>query len=232
MVTKPRVFCRQLGLIPYLYALRLQQELREEISTQRTMKEESTHTLFICEHPSVITFGSSATEHDLLVDHKILQARGFELFDIRRGGRITMHNPGQLVVYPILNLNDFKTDIRWFIASLAKVVILTLEQIGIEGFYDAYFPGVWIKDVGSGEARKVCAIGVHLSRWISNHGLALNVNNDLKPYEYFIPCGINQEERGVTSIGKQLGRPVSVGEVTRLLISNFETVFDCTLLFA
>ncbi len=213
----------------YQDALKLQQELREKIYAQRTMQIQRENTILFCEHPAVISFGSSATENDLLIDLDGLCCHKLDVVRTRRGGQITLHNPGQLVVYPVLDLNDFKTDIRWFIGSLAEVVVLTLDQLGLESFYDAEYPGVWVKGKDGNCSRKICAIGIHLSRWISNHGFALNINNDLRPYKYFIPCGISSEDRGITSIVEELGKPISVAEVSVLLRSNFERVFDCEL---
>lgn len=212
-------------------ALDFQIEQREYIALLKKQNHDTSKSniLVLCEHNPVLTFGSSAKETELLIGREELQAVGLEISKIRRGGAITFHGPGQIVGYPILDLENFKTDIRWYIETLANVIIDTLSSYNIEGYYDKEFPGVWIYDKISGKRKKICAVGVHLSRWITNHGFAFNICNDMKYYQYFIPCAINEPDREVTSLSNELGIPVNVEEVKNILLQNFEKHFATEL---
>jgi lipoyl(octanoyl) transferase len=214
-------------LIPHQEALNFQIEQREYIALLKKQNHDTSksNVLVLCEHNPVLTFGSSAKETELLIKRETLARVGLEVSEIRRGGAITFHGPGQIVGYPILDLENFKTDIRWYIETLAHVIIDTLRTYDIESYYDKEFPGVWIYDKISGKRKKICAVGVHLSRWITNHGFAFNICNDMRYYQYFIPCAINEPDREVTSLSTELGIHVNMQEVKNILLKNFEKHF-------
>ncbi|MEO7313136.1 MAG: lipoyl(octanoyl) transferase LipB [Chitinophagaceae bacterium] len=184
----------------------------------------TTHHLLLVEHPPVYTLGKSGHEENILIDEATRRSKGIEYFKINRGGDITFHGPAQLVGYPILDLEKFRTDIGWYLRSLEEVVIKTIAHFGIVGARSVGETGVWI-DVGiKGRERKICAMGVRCSRWITMHGWALNVNTDLDYFKYIIPCGIVDKQ--VTSMEKELGRPVDMGEVKQVLLDAFAGVFE------
>ncbi len=168
------------------------------------------HFLFV-EHPHVFTLGKSGSLSNLLVDTSFLKARGAEFYRINRGGDITYHGPGQIVGYPILDLDNFFTDIHKYLRYLEEMVIRTLAEYGLKGERSAGETGVWL-DKGTPFARKICAMGVRASRWVTMHGFAFNVNADLGFFDLMVPCGI--PDKGVTSLNVELGREaVPVGEV-------------------
>lgn len=181
--------------------------------------------LFV-EHPHVFTLGKSGNAANLLVNRDILQERGATYYHINRGGDITYHGPGQIVGYPILDLENFFTDIHKYLRFLEQMVIDTLAEYGLQCERSPGETGVWL-DVGTANARKICAMGVRASRWVTMHGFALNVNADLSYFDLMIPCGIRG--KGVTSISKELGRPVAMAEVREKLLHHFTFLFEAKL---
>jgi lipoyl(octanoyl) transferase len=179
-----------------------------------------TDVLLYTEHEHVYTIGKGGDQNHLLASDQELQINGIDLYHIDRGGDITYHGPGQVVGYPILALNDYRTDIHWYLRSLEEVIILALEEFGIEAGREEGMTGVWV----SGE--KIAAIGVKVSRWVTMHGFALNVNTDLSKFDRIIPCGIFH--KGVTSVQKILGREVRVEDVHEKLTEAFVHVFGST----
>ncbi len=185
------------------------------------------HYLLLCEHPPVYTIGKSGNVKNILISEAEMTRRGIAFFQTNRGGDITFHGPQQLVGYPILDLEKIYTDIGKYLRALEEVIILTLAGFGIYGERSKGETGVWIEPGMAGKERKICAMGVRCSRWITMHGFALNVNTDLSYFNNIIPCGI--ENKQVTSIEKELGRPVDLQEVKEKMKRNFELVFDVQL---
>ncbi|MGX1931062.1 lipoyl(octanoyl) transferase LipB [Flagellimonas sp. 2504JD4-2] len=189
--------------------------------------ETPNHFLFV-EHPHVYTLGKSGNIDNLLVDEKKLQEKGATFYKINRGGDITYHGPGQIVGYPILDLDNFFTDIHKYLRLLEEMVILTLAEYGLKGVRSEGETGVWL-DVGTPFARKICAMGVRASRWVTMHGFALNVNADLGYFDLMIPCGI--KGKAVTSLNVELGqKTVDMDEVKEKLKHHFTTLFEAELL--
>lgn len=189
--------------------------------------ETPNHFLFV-EHPHVYTLGKSGDINNLLVDEKKLAEKGATFYKINRGGDITYHGPGQVVGYPILDLDNFFTDIHKYLRFLEEMVILTLADYGLKGQRSEGETGVWL-DVGTPFARKICAMGVRASRWVTMHGFALNVNTDLGYFDMMIPCGIR--DKAVTSLNVELGqKEVDMSEVKQKLLKHFTTLFDAELI--
>jgi lipoyl(octanoyl) transferase len=207
----------ELGLTPYEQAWKLQREIFEAVVAG---KEED--TLVLVEHPHVYTFGRGADMANFLLSDEKLRQIDAEKFEIERGGDVTYHGPGQLVGYPILNLAHFKEDLGWYLRSLEQTIIDLLATYNIEAFRITGRTGVWTGADGNEE--KICAIGVHASRWCTMHGFAFNVNTDLSYFEHIVPCGIS--DRGVTSLRKILGREISMQEVRERYVAAFESVFE------
>ncbi|WP_437398498.1 lipoyl(octanoyl) transferase LipB [Flagellimonas lutimaris] len=188
--------------------------------------ETPNHFLFV-EHPHVYTLGKSGDINNLLVDEKKLAEKGATFYKINRGGDITYHGPGQVVGYPILDLDNFFTDIHKYLRFLEEMVILTLADYGLKGQRSEGETGVWL-DVGTPFARKICAMGVRASRWVTMHGFALNVNTDLGYFDMMIPCGI--KDKAVTSLNVELGqKEVDMEEVKEKLLKHFTTLFEAEL---
>ena len=182
---------------------------------------------YYVEHPHVYTLGKSGDEHNMLANEDKLKEINATYVKTNRGGDITYHGPQQLVGYPILDLENFKTDIHWYLRNLEEVIIKTIAEYGLKGERSKGETGVWL-DVGRPYARKICAMGVKASRWVTMHGFALNVNTDLKYFEYIIPCGI--KDKAVASLERELGRKVDIEEVKQKLLLNFSEVFDCEII--
>jgi lipoyl(octanoyl) transferase len=179
--------------------------------------------LFV-EHPPVYTLGKSGNESNLLIDEHQREEKGVQYFKINRGGDITYHGPGQIVGYPILDLEKFYTDIGKYLRNIEETIILTLAEYEIEAGRSPGETGVWIDATIKGKERKICAIGVRTSRWITMHGFALNVNTDLSFFNNIIPCGI--QDKQVTSIEKELGRKIDFEEAKEKVKANFAKVFE------
>jgi lipoyl(octanoyl) transferase len=189
--------------------------------------EDTTHYLLLVEHAHVYTLGKSGHMENVLIGEETMQEQGIEFFRSNRGGDITYHGPGQLVGYPILDLEKFYTDIGKYLRDLEEVAIRVLADYGIAGGRSAGETGVWIEPEVKGRARKIMAIGVRCSRWITMHGFALNVNTDLRYFGNIVPCGIADKQ--VTSIERELGRAVPMEEVKEKWKTRFAEVFGVTL---
>ncbi|HEY6082057.1 MAG TPA: lipoyl(octanoyl) transferase LipB [Chitinophagaceae bacterium] len=192
-----------------------EESLRPQLATR--------NYLLFCEHPPVYTLGKSGHQDNLLINDQQLAQKGIQFVQTNRGGDITFHGPEQIVGYPILDLEKFFTDIGKYLRSLEEVIILTLGEYGIKGSRSPGETGVWIEPELPRKARKICAMGVRCSRWITMHGFALNVNTDLNYFNYIIPCGIAGKQ--VTSMEKELGHTVQMEEVKEKIKRNFAKVF-------
>ena len=210
-----RVSCRveQLGLLDYAAALDLQ---RHKVAARKAGAIPD--TLLLLEHPHVYTLGRNARREHVLVSTEFLKTRGAQVFETDRGGDVTYHGPGQLVGYPIIDLTRHRRDIAWYMRSLEEVFIRVAAGYGIEAGRVPGATGVW---VGS---EKLVAMGVHISRWITSHGFAFNVNTDLRYFDWIVPCGL--QGKGVTSLARLLGRPVDIGEVASRVVESFAEVFE------
>ena len=228
------VVLQDLGLRDYKETWDLQEELFQEtlaikIKNRREETQDSTpnHFLFV-EHPHVYTLGKSGDIDNLLVDEQYLQEKGATFYKINRGGDITYHGPGQIVGYPILDLDNFFTDIHKYLRLLEEMVILTLAEYGVKAERSKGETGVWL-DVGTPFARKICAMGVRASRWVTMHGFALNVNVDLGYFDLMIPCGI--KGKAVTSLNVELGKKeVDMDEVKQKLLKHFSQLFEAEII--
>ena len=228
-----QVSIKDLGLIDYKKCWDYQEELFAEIlavksDNRKGNKTESTKNhLILCEHPHVYTLGRSGDKKNLLVNENYLKSRGAAFHKINRGGDITYHGPGQIVGYPILDLDNFFTDIHKYLRVLEEAIILTLKEYGLNGERSEGETGVWF-DVGTEKARKICALGVKSSRWVTMHGFAFNVNADLSYYGNIIPCGIVDKQ--VTSLEKELGKKLDVEEVKSKLKSHLVHLFEMEII--
>ena len=232
-VINKNVKYKSLGLINYEESWKKQESIFNKIidtkiKNRNLQKEIKTDNyLLSCSHPHVYTLGKSGNEKNLLIDKNIIEKENLEFFKINRGGDITYHGPGQIVIYPILDLENFFTDIHKYLRSLEEAVILTLKEYNIESGRIKDYTGVWI-DIKSDNPRKICALGVKTSRWVTMHGLALNVNTDLNFFKNIIPCGINDKE--VTSISKEVGQVIKIKDVEKKLLNNLSKVFEFKIL--
>lgn len=226
-----------LGLSEYGYTWKRQELLMKEIVELKMVNdrlpEAERHTtpgyLLFVEHPPVYTLGKSGENKNLLLNSAQLAERQISFYQTNRGGDITFHGPGQLVCYPILDLENFGMGLRQYIVSLEEVVIRALTQFGIATSRDSSATGVWL-ETGLPGARKICAIGVKSSRFVTMHGFALNVNLDLDYYKYIHPCGI--VDKGVTSMQQELGRTVDFEEVKKAILMLFLEIFDAKVKFS
>jgi lipoyl(octanoyl) transferase len=207
--------------------LEIKADFRQQRDGLTASQIPTSHYLLFVEHPPVYTLGKSGKMEHVLISEKERQEKGIEFYQTNRGGDITFHGPGQIVGYPIFDLEKIYTDIGKYLRALEEVIILTLAQYGIEGGRSAGETGVWIEPEVKGRERKICAMGVRCSRWVTMHGFAFNVNTDLEYFNYIIPCGIQNKQ--VTSLEAELGRKVDMKEVAKKLLGNFETVFGVTI---
>lgn len=187
----------------------------------------TTHHLLFVEHPPVYTLGKSGREENILISQEDMKERGMSFYRTNRGGDITFHGPEQIVGYPILDLERFYTDIGKYLRNLEEVIIETIAEYGLKGERSAGETGVWLDAGIKGKERKICAMGVRCSRWITMHGFALNVNTDLSYFGNIVPCGI--QDKQVTSLERELKRKVPLSEVKEKLKRNFEKVFEVTI---
>ena len=228
---KSEVIIHRLGLIDYKQAWDYQENIFKEIVDLKIKnRNEDTNILpqnhlVFCEHPNVYTLGKSGKEDHLLLDKKGLLDNDVSFYKINRGGDITYHGPGQLVVYPIFDLEQFFTDIHKYMRLLEEAVIMTLLEYDIIAQRMEGQTGVWL-GVGSIEARKICAMGVKSSRWVTMHGLGFNVNSDLRYFDHIIPCGIS--DKSVTSMANELGEEVDMNELSNKLLVNLANLFEFT----
>lgn len=188
------------------------------------------HQLLLCEHAPVFTLGRSGDVENLLLNQEQLEARHIEYFPINRGGDITYHGTGQITGYPILDLDLFFNDVHKYVRNLEEVVIRVLAEYGLIGGRIAGYTGVWLTNENGTQHRKICAIGVHLSRWVTLHGFAFNVNTDLAYFDYIVPCGIVDPDKTVTSLHLELGHEVPLREVNEKYVKHFEEVFGCSII--
>jgi len=234
MADKQMVFYQDLGLAKYQPVWDYQEKLlAETVAAKRQYfdtppnERPTIHRLLLVEHPPVYTLGKSGHVENILIPEADMQQMGIEYFKINRGGDITFHGPQQLVGYPILDLEKFFTDIGKFLRALEEVIIRTIAHYGIAGSRSAGETGVWIDAGKTGMERKICAMGVRTSRWVTMHGWALNVNTDLTYFDHIIPCGIRDKQ--VTSLQRELGRMVDFEEVKAILLTQFEAVFEVSI---
>jgi lipoyl(octanoyl) transferase len=227
------VALQDLGLKDYKAAWDYQEQLFSEIVDMkiRNRREErqdvTPNYLLFVEHPHVYTLGKSGDASNMLLSEKQLEAKGATFYKINRGGDITYHGPGQIVGYPILDLENFFTDIHKYLRLLEEAIILTLAEYGLKSARSEGETGVWL-DVGTPFARKICAMGVRASRWVTMHGFALNVNADLGYFDNIIPCGIRG--KAVTSLNVELGvGKVDETEVKVKILKHFSHLFGCTV---
>jgi lipoyl(octanoyl) transferase len=230
-----QVIFQDLGRIAYReawdYQTRLHAELvqRKAANRERLAQSEpllpQEHYLLFCEHPPVYTLGKSGSLDNLLLNEQELSDQGFEFFKINRGGDITYHGPGQIVGYPIFDLECFFTDVHRYVRFLEEVIIRTLADYGLKGQRIEKYTGVWLETEQSSVVKKICAIGVHLSRWVTLHGFAFNVNTQLDHFENIIPCGIKDNDKEVTSLAQELGRPLNMEEVKERVKTHFADLF-------
>jgi len=227
-----KVAFKDLGNIDYKEAWDYQESLFREIidkklANRNLIEAEQQFTgnyLIFCEHPHVFTLGKSGSEENLLVNQENLKQRNIAYYKINRGGDITYHGPGQVVAYPIFNLDYFFTDIHRYMRSLEEAVILMLADYGIKGERLKGMTGVWLDANHPAKARKICAMGVRTSHWVTMHGIALNVNPDLQYFSLIVPCGIT--DKAVTSMAKELKYEPDVNEVKERLKKHLATVFE------
>jgi lipoyl(octanoyl) transferase len=202
---------------PYAKIWNLQKELQ-----QKVINERDTSFLILTQHPAVITIGKSGTYQNLLLSREQLKKQNIQFFETDRGGDITFHGPGQLVGYPILNLERFKKDIHWYLRQLEQSIIETLEEFGLQPARINHLTGVWINN------KKICAIGIKTTRWVTMHGFALNITTDLKAFQTIIPCGI--QDKGITSLTELLGNNIPMEEVITIFLQKFSNVFGVTII--
>jgi lipoyl(octanoyl) transferase len=237
MQKQPVIF-QDLGMVGYKEVWDRQEQLMQEnlkakahvLSSQLTDNSEPStvnHLLFV-EHPPVYTLGKSGKMEHVLIDDRKREEAGIEFYHTNRGGDITFHGPGQVVGYPILDLEKFYTDIGRYLRNLEEVIILTMAEYGLKGERSAGETGVWLDPGVKGQERKICAMGVRCSRWITMHGFAFNVNTDLTYFDHIIPCGIYYKQ--VTSLQKELGKELDMEEVKEKLRVNFGNVFNVELI--
>ena len=186
------------------------------------------HRLLMVEHNPVFTLGKSGKREHVLVSEEQLKNLGIEFFHINRGGDVTYHGLQQIVGYPILDLDKFKTDLGWYLRCLEQVIIDVMAEYGLKGERSSRETGVWIEPNDPFMARKICAMGIKCSRWITMHGFALNVNTDLSHFEFIVPCGI--QGKTVTSLEKELGHKVDYEAVKEKVKKHFQLIFDCELI--
>lgn len=213
------------GLIPFGKAWDLQKDLfNKTLNASQVEQNQNAGYLIFCEHPHVITLGLHGNAENLLIPKEVLEKKGIELFKIDRGGDITYHGPGQLVVYPVFNLAILKTGVKEYVSKLEEAVIRTLNELGIRAGRLHGASGVWIEPDTRQKARKICAVGVKVSRWISMHGIAFNINTDLEYFKFINPCGFT--DKGVTSVSVETGQPADMNSIKKILLRQFAEVFN------
>ena len=228
------VVFKDLGLIKYQKAWDYQTEIFDKTIAIKTSNrknegqgitpEQTENHLVFCEHPHVYTLGKSGDETHLLMNKAQLESNNISFHKINRGGDITYHGPGQIVGYPIFDLDHFFTDIHKYLRFIEEAVILTLEEYGIKAGRIDGLTGVWLDIDDPFKSRKICALGVKCSRWVTMHGFAFNVNTDLSLFKNIIPCGI--DDKAVTSMQQELGKEIEMEEVKRKLLINLSNLFD------
>ncbi|MEZ4908673.1 MAG: lipoyl(octanoyl) transferase LipB [Saprospiraceae bacterium] len=236
-MTQNNILYKDIGRVGYDEGLRQQYEFHDKIvdiklknkNNPEGSRMQTQSALLFCEHNPVYTLGKSGKINNLIFSEDVLVQKGIEFKNTNRGGDITYHGPGQIVGYPIFDLDYFYHDVHRYVRDIEEVIILTLQNYGLEGMRIKGATGVWLKDSEVEQYRKVCAIGIHISRWVTLHGFAFNINTDLDYFSGIIPCGIQDKNKSVTSISKELGLKIEMDEVKELLLKNFEKVFDVTI---
>jgi lipoyl(octanoyl) transferase len=226
------VLYQDIGVKDYKEAWELQDKIFRKLIDNKLHENQSNSlennsdsgTLIFVEHPHVYTLGKSGSENNLLIDHIQLQTKDAKFYKTDRGGDITYHGPGQIVGYPIFDLEKIKVSLREYIYRLEEAIILTVSQFGISGSRLDGATGVWLDTEKKGRARKICAIGVRASRYVTMHGFAFNVNTDLTYFSYINPCGFT--DKGVTSLEKELGEKQDYEDVKLLVKNNLQKAFD------
>lgn len=228
-----KVYVTDLGTKDYKETWDFQEEVFNSIidiknkNREKENKDITSNYLLFVEHPNVYTLGKSGKYSHLLISEEELAQKNATFYKIDRGGDITYHGPGQIVGYPILDLDNFFTDIHKYLRFLEEVIIKTLADYGIKGERSPGETGVWI-DVGTPFARKICAMGVRASRWVTMHGFAFNINADLSYFNYIIPCGI--VDKSVTSLNQELGKNIPLQEVKEKIKFHFSNIFEAELI--
>ncbi len=227
-----RVVVKDLGVLSYEDSWEHQKTIFENIISQkiknRTLKKKNKtdNYLLIVEHKPIFTIGKSGDTSNLLLDTKQLKSKNIEFKKINRGGDITFHGSGQVVGYPILDLDNFFTDIGQYLRTLEEVIISAIGFFGLKGYRIDGETGVWVKDKLNSD-KKICAFGIKASRWVTMHGFALNVNTDLKYFDYIVPCGIS--DKGVTSLEETLNKKITTKMVKQKIYENFARLFNAEL---
>lgn len=235
-IINKKVTFLNLGSIDYKEAWDYQEKLFKEVvdlkieNRKKGVEAQKTtpNYLIFCEHPHVYTLGKSGEESHLLINNNGLEEKGIQYYKINRGGDITYHGPGQIVGYPILDLDNFFTDIHKYLRYLEEAIILTLADYGLKGGRIEGLTGVWLDFEGQPNPRKICAMGVKSSRWVTMHGFAFNVNTDLSYFNHIIPCGIN--DKAVTSLAYELNQPVDKTEVEQKVKQHLISLFEMDLM--
>ena len=234
---RQKVFFEDMGIRSYQPSWDYQEELLQKNTqikwaarqNEQDVKTTNTeHRLLLVEHNPVFTLGKSGKREHVLVSEEQLKNLGIEFFHINRGGDVTYHGLQQIVGYPILDLDKFKTDLGWYLRSLEQVIIDVMAEYGLKGERSAGETGVWLEPNDPFMARKICAMGIKCSRWITMHGFALNVNTDLSHFEFIVPCGI--QGKTVTSLEKELGHKLNYQDVKEKVKKHFQLIFDCELI--
>jgi len=231
-----KVIYQDIGEMSYQEAWDYQTGLHNKVKTAKLERRHWTpeeqaqadknNYLVFCEHPPVYTLGKSGSMDHLLLNEKELLEKEIEFFKINRGGDITFHGRGQIVGYPIFDLDEFFTDVHKYVRFLEEAIIRTLADFGIEAGREEGFTGVWLPANEQQPKRKICAIGVHLSRWVTMHGFAFNVNTNLNYFNYIIPCGIDDADKEVTSMESEIGKKVDLNKVKICLKKHFAELFE------
>ncbi|UCH13861.1 MAG: lipoyl(octanoyl) transferase LipB [Bacteroidales bacterium] len=226
-----KVIFEDLGIIDYKKAWDYQEKLHQEIANVKSGKinKRKVNRIIFCEHPHVFTIGKSGKENNLLINDSILDSINATYYRINRGGDITYHGPGQIVGYPIFDLEQFKFGAKNYIFKLEESIIEVLKEYNIKAGRYKGATGVWIKPDVKGGLRKICAIGIRISKYITMHGFALNVNTDLKYFNYINPCGYT--DKGVTSIQNEVGRKLSIQEVKKKILKHIINEFEIQLFY-
>ena len=229
-----KIILRDIGKSSFSDAWEYQEDIFKKIIDQKIKnrsnenKIETNNFLIITEHNPVYTIGKSGNISNLLLNDDEMKTQGIEFYKINRGGDITYHGPGQIMGYPIIDLDNFFTDINLYLRKLEEVIINTLKSYDLEGFTIKGETGVWVKD-NNGLSKKVCAFGIRASRWVTMHGFSFNVNPELNYFKNIIPCGIT--DKGVTSVSELKNRNIEMNEIKQILYKNFAQSFNAKLVF-